>query len=52
MRLEPDGRNIQSVVFPDGAERNRLVVNIANLEPLASNYNPRYDSGEPRYRVQ
>jgi hypothetical protein len=50
LRLEPDDRNIEVVVFADGAERNRVLVNIENLEPLASNYYPRYDPRDPRYR--
>lgn len=50
MRLEPDDRQIQVVVFADGAERNRLLVNVANLEPVAANYQPRYDPRDPRYR--
>lgn len=50
MRLEPDDRNIEVVVFADGAERNRLVVNIENLRPIAANYQPRYDPRDPRYQ--
>jgi hypothetical protein len=51
LRLEPDDRQIQIVVFADGAERNRLLVNVANLEPLAANYYPRYDPRDPRYNT-
>jgi hypothetical protein len=50
LRLEPDDRNIEVVVFADGAERNRVLVNIENLEPFAGNYYPRYDPRDPRYR--
>lgn len=50
LRLEPDDRNIEVVVFADGAERNRVLVNIENLEPVAGNYYPRYDPRDPRYR--
>ena len=52
MRLEPDDRQIEIVVFADGAERNRLLVNVANLQPLASNFDPRCDPRDPRFRVQ
>lgn len=50
MRLEPDDKNIQVVVFADGGERNRVLLNIENLEPLTPTYNPRYDPRDPRYR--
>lgn len=49
MRLEPDDKQIEIVIFANGAERNRLLVNVENLEPLAGNYNPRYDPRDPRY---
>jgi hypothetical protein len=49
LRLEPDDRQIELVVFADGAERNRLIVNVSNLEPLAANQYPRYDPRDPRY---
>ena len=38
MRLEPDDDQIEVVVFADGAERNRLIVEVKNLEPDAANY--------------
>lgn len=50
LRLEPDDRQIQVVVFADGAERNRVLVDVANLEPMPPNYYPRYDPRDPRYR--
>ena len=40
------------MVFVDGAERNRLLVNVANLTPMAANYQARYNPRDPRYRVQ
>jgi hypothetical protein len=49
VRLEPDDKKIEVVVFADGAERNRLLVNVENLQPLAANYYPRYDPRDPRY---
>lgn len=52
LRLEPDDKQIEIVVFADGAERNRLLVNVANLEPVAPNYYPRYDPRDPRARIQ
>jgi len=50
MRLEPDDRNIEVVVFADGGERNRVLLSIANLEPVAARYDPRYDPRDPQYR--
>ena len=52
LRLEPDDRQIEIVVFANGAERNRLLVNVANLTRITANYQPRYDPRDPRYRVQ
>lgn len=49
LRLEPDDRQIELVIFAEGAERNRLIVNVDNLRPYAGNYSPRYDSRDPRY---
>jgi hypothetical protein len=49
VRLEPDDRQIELVVFADGAERNRLIVDVENLRPYAGNYSPRYDPRDPRY---
>ncbi len=49
MRLEPDDDQIEVAVFADGAERNRLIVEVKNLEPDAANYTPRYDPRDPRY---
>jgi hypothetical protein len=48
VRLEPDDRQIEIVVLADGAERNRIRVNVDNLEPVAGYY-PRYDPRDPRY---
>lgn len=49
VRLEPDDRQIEIVVFADGAERNRVRLDVNNLEPIAGPYYPRYDPRDPRY---
>ncbi len=49
LRLEPDDRQIEVVVYADGAERNRVRVDVANLPPVEGPYNPRYDPRDPRY---
>lgn len=49
LRLEPDDNQIEIVIFADGAERNRLLVNVETLEPLAGDFYPRYDPRDPRY---
>lgn len=50
MRLEPDDRNIEVVVFADGGERNRVLLNVEDLQPITASYQPRYDPRDPRYR--
>jgi len=49
VRLEPDDKQIEIVVFADGAERNRVRLNVENLEPVQGAYYPRYDPRDPRY---
>jgi hypothetical protein len=49
VRLEPDDRQIEIVVFADGGERNRIRLNVDQLQPIAGNYYPRYDPRDPRY---
>lgn len=49
VRLEPDDRQIEVVVFADGAERNRVRVDLAQLPPIAGPYSPRIDPRDPRY---
>lgn len=49
LRLEPDDRQIEVVVFAEGGERNRLRVELENLPPLEGPYPPRYDPRDPRY---
>ena len=49
LRLEPDDRQIEVVVYAEGAERNRIRVDVANLPPVGGPYTPRYDPRDPRY---
>jgi hypothetical protein len=49
VRLEPDDRQIEVVVFADGAERNRVRLDVDTLRPIAGPYSPRYDPRDPRY---
>ncbi len=50
LRLEPDDRQIELVVFADGAERARTLVGLSDARPIDGPYYPRYDRRDPRYQ--
>jgi hypothetical protein len=47
LRVEPDDRQVEIVVFADGAVRNRAIVGLSNAPPITGPYDPRYVP--PRY---
>ncbi len=50
LRVEPDDRQVEIVVYADGAVRNRAIVGLGNARPITGVYEPRYDPRDPRYR--
>jgi hypothetical protein len=49
LKLEPDDRQVQLVVFADGAERNRAIVDLSNVRPIPGPYAYSYDRRDPCY---